>query len=313
MEIAITVALVLLAFAFGVGGYTFFAACGRGKEIDWLDEKAVKDTPYGQFYTHVKYGHQWLRDHNAQDLTMTSHDGLKLHATWVPAENPRGTIIMAHGYHSCILTDFSLAFEMYHNIGLNLLLPDQRAHGKSEGKFVTFGVLESRDFADWCRFHNEKFGACPVIFSGLSMGAATVMYLADEKLPDNVKGFIADCGFTSPKEIIGKVFKDVTHIPPWPFLWAADLFARFFGGFSLSQKDSTKTLAKNTHPIILVHGVDDDFVPCDMTRRSYDACVGEKELLLVEGATHGISFIKAKEEYVALVMSFMKKNLEESA
>lgn len=309
MKIALTIALTLVAFAFGVGGYTFFVACRRGKEIDWQDQAAVEKTPYGAFYPHIKEGHDWIQAHEHQDLYMTSHDGLKLHGIWCPAEHPRGTIILAHGYHSCYLTDFGVAYDMYHNQGMNLLLIEQRAHGESEGKYTTFGVLESRDLLDWAKLHNEMFGPLPLVFSGLSMGASTVMYLED--MPKNTRGRIADCGFTSPKEIIGQVFKNTTHIPAWPFLWAADLFARFFAGFSLSQKDTTKTLAKNTLPIILVHGTDDDFVPCDMTRRSYAACTGEKELLLVEGASHGVSFIKAREEYIALVHAFIERCVED--
>ncbi len=310
MIIALIVIAVVIAFCFGVGGYLFFAACGRGKEWDWLDEAAVEKTAFGKYNKLIQKGNTWLMEHNAQDVYMQSHDGLKLHALWIPAENPRGTIILAHGYHSCIFTDFSFIYDRYRNAGLNLLLPDQRSHRMSEGKFTTFGVKESRDFLDWGRYHNEHFGAWPIIYSGLSMGAATTMYIADEAYPENTVGFIADCGFTSPKEIIGVVFKSVTHLPAWPFLWSADLFARVFAGFSLNQKDSVKTLAKNKLPIILVHGLADDFVPSYMTQRSFDACAGPKELLLVEGAGHGLSFAVAEKEYEALVMAFFDRVLE---
>lgn len=310
MIIALIVIATVTAFCFGVGCYTFFAACARKKEIDWLDEAAIKKTAYGQFYDHVKAGDQWLKDHGAQDIFMRSHDGLKLHAKWVPAENARGTIILVHGYHSCVLTDFGLAFELYHKQGLNLLLPSHRAHGKSEGKYTTFGVLESRDIQHWIYYHNDHFGHIPVICSGLSMGAATVKFLAGMELPENVKGFIADCGFTSPKEIIASVFTSVVHIPAWPFMWAANLSARFFAGFWLGEKHSTATLANNSRPILLIHGTADDFVPCEMTRRSFAACSGDKELLLVDGATHGVSFLRAREEYVALVDHLLAKCLE---
>jgi fermentation-respiration switch protein FrsA (DUF1100 family) len=309
MIIALVILSTITAFCFGVGCYTFFAACARGKEIAWLDESAIKKTAYGQFYDHVKAGDQWLKDHGAQDVFMRSHDGLKLHAKWVPAENARGTIILVHGYHSCVLTDFGLAFELYHKQGLNLLLPSHRAHGKSEGKYTTFGVLESRDIQGWILYHNAQFDDIPVICSGLSMGAATVKYLAGMDLPENVKGFIADCGFTSPKEIIASVFRATVHIPAWPFLWAASLAARFFAGFWLGERHSTVTLANNTRPILFIHGTADDFVPCEMTRRSFAACSGDKELLLVDGATHGVSFLRAREEYVALVDGLLDKCL----
>ena len=142
------------------------------------------------------------------------------------------------------------------------------------------------------------------------MGAATVKYLAGMELPKNVKGFIADCGFTSPKEIIASVFRSVVHIPAWPFMWAASLSARFFAGFWLGEKHSAVTLAKNTRPMLFIHGTADDFVPCEMTRRSYAACNGEKALLLVDGATHGVSFLRARAEYVALVDHLLDRCLD---
>ncbi len=312
MIIFLVVLAVLIAFCFGVGGFLFFAACGRGKEWDWLNEEAVMKTAYGKYFRLIQSGDQWLREHNAREVHMQSFDGLDLYGTWIPAENPRGTIILAHGYHSCILTDFSFVYDRYHKAGLNLLLPDQRAHRRSQGKYITFGILESRDFVKWGHFVNENLSELPIIYSGLSMGAATTMYVAGEKdKPENTVGYIADCGFTSPKEIIGKVFTQTTKLPAWPFLWATDLFARYFAGFKLEEKNTIHTLEDNQLPIILVHGLADDFVPSHMTQRSFDACGGPKELLLVEGAGHGVSFGKAEKEYEALVMAFFDRVLEE--
>ncbi len=301
------IALLLLAFCFGVGGYLFFAACSRGKAVDWTDEAAVKATPFGKYYDHISRGLQWLREHHAQDLTMTSYDGLQLRAVWVPAEKPKGTVLFVHGYRSSGPTDFSPAFERYHNAGMNILIPSHRAHDASQGKYISFGVKESRDMYDWILLHNARFGKLPVLCSGLSMGAATVMYLAGMDLPENVRGIIADCGFTSPRDIIAHVFRQQTHLPAWPFLWATELFARFFGGFSLSEKDTRKTLAANTRPIFMVHGLDDDFVPPEMTRQSFADCSGDKTLLLVEGASHGISFLVAREAYLEKVNEILRK------
>ena len=287
---------VLIGVCFGIGGFVFFVACGKHREIHWLDEAEISRTPYGQFYPHVKAAYEWLEHHHAQDLYLQSDDGLKLHATWVPAENPRGTVLMVHGYHSCIYTDHGLALEPYHELGMNILMPDHRGHGKSGGRFTTFGVKECKDILQWIHYHNAHIGAHPMVLSGLSMGAATVMFLADEDLPENVKYSIADCGYTSPKEIISKIFSDVMHIPAWPFLWATDIFARFFAGYRLTEKHSCNTLRHNRKPILFVHGLSDDFVPSEMTRRSYEACAGKKRLLLVEGAAHGFSFLHAKEK-----------------
>ena len=306
LYILIAVALLILVS----GGYTFVVACLRRKELPWLDEEAIKKTSYGKYYENIVIGDQFLKENPSQEVQIESYDGLKLRGVWVPAENPKGTILLAHGYRSSKLVDFSLAFGMYHALGMNILLPDQRSHGNSEGKYITFGVKESRDMQSWIAFHNQTFGKFPLILSGLSMGASTMLYLADVDLPDNVKGIIADCGFTSPREIIKTVFHRVIHLPAAPTLWVADLFTRLFAGFSLTEKDTRNTLQNSKLPVLLVHGVDDGFVPCEMTRQAYAVCKEPKELLLVEGADHGVSFLTDKERYVGTVTAFLQKHVE---
>lgn len=302
-------ALILLIAVSGV--YTFIVACVRRKELPWLDEHAMQKTSYGKYYENIVLGDKFLRENPSEEIQIESYDGLKLRGVWVPAENPKGTILLAHGYRSSKIVDFSLAFGMYHDMGMNILLPDQRAHGKSEGKYITFGVKESRDMQSWIDFHNKNFGEFPLVLSGLSMGASTVLYLADENLPKNVKGIIADCGFSSPKEIIGSVFRRIIHLPPAPSLCVCELCARLFAGFSLTEKDTRQTLKNAKLPVLLVHGVDDGFVPCKMTKQGYDACNGEKEILLVEKADHGVSFLVDKPRYTKMVIAFLEKYVEE--
>lgn len=301
----------LLFAIFAVGSYTFFAACRQTKRRNWLDPEELKGTDREKLYPYISHAHNWFSTYEVEDIYVQSRDGLQLYARWIPAENPRGTILLAHGYQSTPYIDFSLVLDVYHNLGMNMLIPDQRCHGKSEGKYITFGVKEWRDMTCWVDYHNKHLGNWPVILSGLSMGASTVMYMADEALPANVRGMIADCGFTSPYDIIGKVFHSVTHLPAWPFLWATDLCARIFAGFSLKEKDTRKTLQGGKYPIILAHGLSDDFVPCEMSREAYDACTSPKELLLVEGAGHGYSFLKDRERYTQTVTAFLQRNLEE--
>lgn len=304
-------AVAVLALILAVGAYTFRIACKRQAEPDWLSEVALQNTTYEKYTKHIQAADHWLQTHTAVDVWTQSHDGLKLHAHWVPADDPKGTVILAHGYRSTKLLDFGMVLELYHNLGLNLLLIDQRSHARSEGKYITFGVLESRDVQGWVKYHNEHFGCHPILLSGLSMGASTVLYLADRDLPENVKGIIADCGFTSPKEIIAKVFKDTVHFGAGPFLWATDLFARVLAGFSLYERDSRKSLKKSRLPVLLVHGGADDFVPCEMTEQAYAACTSPKGMFLVEGAGHGISYLVDTPGYRKRVIDFLRKYINE--
>lgn len=311
MHVIFIVLAALLLLILAVGAYTFFAACRRKKERKWLDPEALKGSSVEKHYPYILHAHNWLCSHKVEDIHVQSKDGLRLYARWIPAENPKGTILLAHGYNSTPYIDFSLVLDVYHNLGMNMLIPDQRSHARSEGKYITFGVKEWQDMACWVEYHNTHFGDCPMILSGLSMGASTVLYMANENLPENIKGIIADCGFTSPYDIIGKVFRSVAHLPSWPFLWVTDLCARLFAGFSLTEKDTRKTLQAGKYPVILAHGLADDFVPCEMSQEAFNACTSPKELLLVENAGHGYSFLKDQERYTQTVTAFLQRTLEE--
>ncbi len=305
MSIVLIILGLIAVLTLTVGVITFFMACGRQKELPWLDEIALQKTPYGKFSGHIQSAHTWLNAHNAQAVSVASREGLTLRGLWVAAENARGTVLLVHGYRSCPLVDFGLAFDFYHNLGFNLLIPDQRSHGKSQGRFITFGIRESEDMACWIEYHNRVFGNYPIMISGLSMGASTAMYMADMPLPANVKGIVADCGFTTPGEIISRVFEKTVHLPAAPFVWIGDKIARVVAKFSFYEKDTRKTLAKSRLPIRMIHGTEDHFVPSSMTQESYDACCADKQLLLVEKAGHGVSFLQDKKHYAAMIIDFL--------
>lgn len=291
------------------GVYVFIIGFVRKKDVAWLIEDEMRKSPFGKYYDLVLKADLWLKQHTARGITIESLDGLRLHGLWVPAERPRGTILLAHGYRSSYLVDFGPAFEHYHNMGLNLLIPDQRAHGESQGKLITFGVKESDDMLQWLEYHNTHLGNWPIVLSGLSMGASTVIYMLTKTLPGNVKGIIADCGFTSPGAILAAVFKRVTHLPAKPALLITDLLTRVLAGFSIWQCDSQEILSKSSVPILMIHGTKDAFVPCNMTKLAYKACISKKDVLLVDGADHGVSFLVDQERYISHVQSFIKNTL----
>lgn len=293
------------------GAYIFVVACVRRKELPWMVEEELKKTNFGKYYNCIIASDAWLKSHHAQDVYITSVDGLRLHGYWISADNPRGTVLLAHGYRSTMLIDFGLAFAFYHALGMNILVPHQRAHGESEGKYITFGVKESEDIKCWIQYHNKHFGNYQIILSGMSMGASTVLYLADQTLPKNVKCIIADCGFTSPWAILDVIFRSVVHIPSGLALWSANLFARGIAKFSLKEKDTRSVLRNARLPVFMIHGLADDFVPCHMTQEGFASCSSRKKLLLVEKAGHGVSFLVDKENYTKEIISFLEDNLDD--
>jgi fermentation-respiration switch protein FrsA (DUF1100 family) len=222
-----------------------------------------------------------------------------------------GTIILFHGYHTHHIHDFSGIYGLYHSIGLNLLLVRQRGHGESGGRYITFGVHERKDALRWIEFHNQTHGMDNVYLGGMSMGASTVLFAAGEDLPPNVRGITADCGFSSPAEILSHIIRRDFHLPPKLVLPLMEVWARMLGGFSFYECSSETSLARSKTPILFIHGKADTFVPCSMTEKGFRACVSEKELHLIEGAGHGRSYLYEPERLSAALTDFFKRNLSE--
>lgn len=301
--------LAIPAAALAGGYWGFQYACKRLPDPDWDSEESLRNSAFREFSESIPRAAKWLRDHNAEDVETVSFDGLKLRGKWVPAPEPKATIILFHGYHTHYLNDFAGIFSMYNSIGLNLLLVRQRAHGESEGRYITFGVRERKDVLSWVEFHNRVHGMDNVFLGGMSMGASTLLFAAGEDLPPNVRGISADCGFNSPKDILAKFTKERFHLPPALVLPLMEVWARTLGGFSLTECDTRRTLAKAKVPILFIHGNADTFVPSDMTQIGYDACASEKELHMVEGAGHGRSYLFAMDELTAALVDFFNRNL----
>ena len=303
--------LALPAAALAGGYWGFQHACKRPPEPDWTSEAALKQTPYAEFAESIPRALQWLQDHNAQEVRTKSFAGLLLRGKWVPAENPKATIILFHGYHTHYIHDFAGIFSLYHSIGLNLLLVRQRSHGESGGKYITFGVRERKDVRSWVDFHNRTHGMDNVFLGGMSMGASTLLFAAGEDLPPNVRGITADCGFSSPAEILGHIIRQDYHLPPKLVLPLMEVWARVLGGFSFYECDSRKTLARSKIPVVFIHGTADTFVPCAMSQAGYDACTAQREIHLIEGADHGRGYLFEPDRLTKALVDFFNRNISD--
>lgn len=230
-----------------------------------------------------------------EDVFIRSFDGLRLHGRLIPPEqSPRGAIILMHGYRSMAKNDFSLIVEFYRNLGLYVLMADQRAHSGSEGRRITFGVRESRDAVEWANYLGKRLGYdFPVISSGLSMGASTVLMGAGIGYPKNVCGIIADCGFSTPYDIVRSVAAK-KHLPLGITMALSSMAVRIFAGFGLKEASTVRAMSTNHIPVLFIHGTGDNFVPYEMTVQAYNACKAPCRLILVDGAGHGDSYLKDK-------------------
>lgn len=248
-----------------------------------------------------------LKSIKAEDVYITSFDGLSLHGRYYHVRDGAPLDIQFHGYNGNAMRDFCGGNKISRDLGRNTLLVDQRAHGQSQGKTISFGINERIDCLSWIDYASKRFGRdTEIVLSGVSMGATTVLMASCLDLPENVKGIIADCGFSSPKEIIKKVMRD-NRLPDkllYPFVWLA---ARVFGRFDLCSADAVLAVSASKVPILLIHGGADDFVPCYMAKEIYEACSSEKELLIVDGAGHGMSYLVDRELYEKTVKDFVAR------
>ncbi|MDO4732109.1 MAG: alpha/beta hydrolase [Bacillota bacterium] len=296
--------LLLLLFLFAllyIGIFRWPRRFLREGAPSWAEEKWVQ---------RIREGSAWMRQQQTERICIKSYDGLRLVGLFLPAElpEPKGSIILVHGWHSNGYDDFSCAYRFYHELGYNILNIFQRAHGESQGCFTCFGVKERYDCQGWARYMAERFGEeHDLFFSGISMGASSVMMASSLELPGSVRGLVADCGFTSAWEQFSHVLTRHFHLPAHPILELADLLCRCIAGFGFRDCSCPEALSQNQIPVLFVHGLADHFVPAHMSQSCYDACAAPKELVLVEGAGHGFSFLVEEERVSAKIKDFLKK------
>ncbi|WP_310605426.1 alpha/beta hydrolase [Anaerosporobacter sp.] len=256
-------------------------------------------------------GKAWIDSKNPEQVSIVSNDGLRLHGSLIQVKHPKRTVLCVHGFRGMGEADFGVICDFYYEQGCNLLIIDQRAHGSSEGKYITFGTKERYDVVEWITFLNERFGEeLPIVLDGVSMGASTVLMASGFDLPDNVRGIIADCGFTSPKAIYTHVAKEYYRLPAFPLIPIFGLVCRIVAGFNISEACTKKALAKNTRPILFVHGEDDRFVPPYMSEENYDVCNAECYMQKVAGAKHAQSYLANTEQCQESITEFFEVIME---
>ncbi len=250
---------------------------------------------------------KWMKDARALNpltLKIKSHDGLTLVGKYYEYKKGAPIEILFHGYKGNGERDLSGGIERCFKIGRNAIIVDQRGAGESDGHTISFGINEHKDAIKWAEYVTEYFGKdTKIILTGVSMGAATVLMASGKELPQNVVCILADCGYTSPREIIMKTIKEM-KLPPkimYPFV---KLGARLFGHFNLDEYSPMEAVKNSKTPTIFIHGTKDDFVPYYMSEKMYQECTAKKSLVPIEGAAHGLAYPVNKEAYLKSIRDF---------
>ncbi len=307
MKLAITVAAAVLV---GIALICLLTAYITYRMAFHVTNKKRKTDPFydlhGEMTPRKEESKKYIEDLLAlpyEEVSIKSFDGLTLYARYYHVKDGAPTEIQCHGYRSVSTHDFSAGGLECMKMGYNLLLIDQRAHGKSEGRVISFGIKERYDVLSWVNYLNDRFGKkSEILLYGISMGAGTVLMASSLPMPENVVGVVADCSYSTVKDIIMKVVYDM-HFPAKFFYPFIRLGARLFGGFDPDEISPISEVKNNKIPILLIHGEGDNFVPCDMSREIYKSA-SDAVLVTVAEAGHGLSFIYDREKYMAAVNEF---------
>ncbi len=246
-------------------------------------------------------------------VSICSHDGLTLTGKYYHLADGAPLEILCHGYKGNALRDFCGAWRIAQEVGHNVLLIDERAHGSSQGHTITFGILERRDCLAWIDYAEKRFGPVPTVLLGVSMGAATVLMTSALELPQQVKGVIADCPYDSPARIIQTVLghdmgKAVKLIYP-----LIRMGGKLYGKFDLEAASPVEAVRQAKVPILLIHGDDDRFVPYDMSCRIHQAAPESIEFHTIPGAGHALNYVTAPEQYRQAVLGFFCRCLPKNS
>lgn len=244
-------------------------------------------------------------------LLLDAENGLH-HAIYLQHDSmPTGSTVILHGYNDNTVRMMRYTYLNYEVLGRNVIVPDHFYHGETEGDHVRFGWLDRLDVTHlWIPLAHALWPEQPMIVHGLSMGGAMTMYTSGEEIADslNLIGFIEDCGYSSITDQLAFQLKEEYGLPSWPILNAASAICKMKYGWSFSDGETAKQLAKCQRPMLFIHGDSDTYVPTWMVYKNYEAKTqGYKEIWLAPGADHARSIHDNWEDYVEHCRNFIDK------
>ena len=254
-----------------------------------LNANYSKDIIYAEYNDeNLNDAQKWLEEKsNYSDKYIESYDKLQLHS-YVVSQNSNKWAIVVHGYGGSgkLMSDKS---KYFYDMGYNVLIPDLRGHGKSEGNYIGMGWKDRLDIISWINVIIKENPNAEIVLHGTSMGAATVLMTSGENLPSNVKAIVADCAYTSAWDEFSYQLETYLKVPSYYILNVTNMVTKLKAGYSLKEASALESVKKATVPILFIHGDKDKFVPYSMMDKLYDATNSPKEKLTIEGGEHANS------------------------
>lgn len=250
--------------------------------------------------------------HLWRDTLIKADDGATLHAYYVKNGQPTArTAVLIHGYTDNAVRMAHLGRMYLDSIHFNLLLPDLRNAGESDGDHFQMGWYDRLDVKRWAKTAPTLFGdSVRMVVHGISMGAATTMMLSGERdLPTSIKAFVEDCGYTSVDDQFSKEITERFGLPRFPLVPLASRLCRLKYGWTFEEASSLEAVKQCDRPMLFIHGDNDNFVPTCMVYPLYAAKRGEKQLWIAPHSAHAMSYHDHPNEYLDIVRKFLKGKL----
>ena len=272
-----------------------------------LNANYSKDIIYAEYNDeNLNDAQKWLEEKsNYSDKYIESYDKLQLHS-YVVTQNSNKWAIVVHGYGGSgkLMSDKS---KYFYDMGYNVLIPDLRGHGKSEGDYIGMGWKDRLDIISWINFIINENPNAEIVLHGTSMGAATVLMTSGENLPSNVKAIVADCAYTSAWDEFSYQLETYLKVPSYYILNVTNMVTKLKAGYSLKEASALESVKKATVPILFIHGDKDKFVPYSMMDKLYDATSSPKEKLTIDGGEHANSDLVSPFLYWLTVEDFLNQ------
>ncbi|MGG4560912.1 alpha/beta hydrolase [Bacillus toyonensis] len=306
------VVLVLLTIAYMlVGNYFYNYALNAKQEKEFLqDNPHLAETVNASgdvLATNEKKNADFVSKYKPNTLTIRSFDKLNLKGyEYMNESSSHKWAIVVHGYNGRA-SEMTKYIRNFYERGYNVIAPDLRGHGNSEGDYVGMGWHDRKDVLLWIQQILKKDPNAEIALYGISMGGATVMMTSGEDLPSNVKVIIEDCGYSTVSDEFTYQLKDLFHLPKFPVMNAANTVTKLRAGYDLEEASAVKQVEKSKAPMLFIHGNADTFVPFEMLDQVYNAAKVEKEKLIVPGAGHGAAEKVDSNKYWNTVWKFVEK------
>ncbi len=218
-----------------------------------------------------------------EELRLKTRNGLSLHGWFIPAKNPRATLLFCHGNAGNISHRME-SIAIFHQLDLNVLIFDYRGYGQSEGNPSEKGTYQDADAAWDYLTKQREIPANQIILFGRSLGAAIASQLASRKEP---QALIMESAFLSVPELAAHYY---------PYL-PVRLISRF-------RYNNRKHLQAVHRPLLIIHSPEDEIIPYSHGKQLFAAAGEPKQFLILRGG-HNDGFLLSGEQYTLGLEGFL--------